>query len=151
MGFEPTTSSLGSWHSTTELRPHIRRWTDKDLRQPHGNFRHNFRHQRESLMLLSRLRADKLAPPESRPRNEKAGNGGFRRPRPLFTYRSMVLGDRFGAIALDSNCSSAFDHTNVSAESKPPKCVNNSGPRPAAPSRQLGFALDDTRFSLAFS
>jgi hypothetical protein len=22
MGFEPTTSSLGSWHSTTELRPH---------------------------------------------------------------------------------------------------------------------------------
>ena len=21
MGFEPTTSSLGSWHSTTELRP----------------------------------------------------------------------------------------------------------------------------------
>ena len=23
MGFEPTTSSLGSWHSTTELRPHL--------------------------------------------------------------------------------------------------------------------------------
>src|SRR5262249_38744955 len=23
MGFEPTTSSLGSWHSTTELRPHV--------------------------------------------------------------------------------------------------------------------------------
>ena len=23
MGFEPTTSSLGSWHSTTELRPRI--------------------------------------------------------------------------------------------------------------------------------
>ena len=22
MGFEPTTSSLGSWHSTTELHPH---------------------------------------------------------------------------------------------------------------------------------
>src|SRR3990167_3746940 len=23
MGFEPTTSSLGSWHSTAELRPHF--------------------------------------------------------------------------------------------------------------------------------
>jgi hypothetical protein len=23
MGFEPTTSSLGSWHSTTELRPQV--------------------------------------------------------------------------------------------------------------------------------
>ena len=26
MGLEPTTSSLGSWHSTTELRPPSRQW-----------------------------------------------------------------------------------------------------------------------------
>lgn len=25
IGLEPTTSSLGSWHSTTELRPHVRK------------------------------------------------------------------------------------------------------------------------------
>ena len=31
MGFEPTTSSLGSWHSTTELRPHPYFLQDKGL------------------------------------------------------------------------------------------------------------------------
>jgi len=31
MGFEPTTSSLGSWHSTTELRPHPYFLHDKGL------------------------------------------------------------------------------------------------------------------------
>src|SRR6185503_11801247 len=30
MGFEPTTSSLGSWHSTTELRPR----TDRSILAP---------------------------------------------------------------------------------------------------------------------
>jgi hypothetical protein len=32
MGFEPTTSSLGSWHSTTELRPQNRPRFNKHLR-----------------------------------------------------------------------------------------------------------------------
>ena len=31
MGFEPTTSSLGSWHSTTELRPQTYFLNDKGV------------------------------------------------------------------------------------------------------------------------
>jgi hypothetical protein len=40
MGFEPTTSSLGSWHSTTELRPQHRPRFDKHLRAATSLFCH---------------------------------------------------------------------------------------------------------------
>src|SRR5690349_11674804 len=44
MGFEPTTSSLGSWHSTTELRPQNQSFALKDLRLSAANLVHPFVH-----------------------------------------------------------------------------------------------------------